>query len=77
MRNNTGIAKEKDLMVYALYDGETNVWDGTAKELSEKFGYKEKEISRMSSPAHRKRSGESGKFTIRLGKKSELGEITK
>ena len=43
--------------VYALYDGERNVWDGTVGEIAQKVGVREKTIMFYLTPSYKKRSG--------------------
>lgn len=43
--------------VYALYDGERNLWDGTVGEIAQKVGVKEKTILFYLTPSYKKRKG--------------------
>lgn len=43
--------------VYALYDGERNLWDGTVGEIAKKVGVKEKTILCYLTPSYKKRKG--------------------
>lgn len=43
--------------VYALYDGEHNLWDGTVGEIAQKVGVKEKTILCYLTPSYKKRKG--------------------
>lgn len=41
--------------IYALYDGERNVCDGTVDEIARKVGVKRKTVAFYLSPSYRKR----------------------
>ena len=43
--------------VYALYDGERNVWDGTVGEIAAKIGVREKTVICYLTPSYMKRPG--------------------
>ena len=63
----------RETPVYALYDGDTFVDIGTAKELGELLGIKPKNVSWLATPAYRKRRHhpEKGRVVIRLEDEDE------
>lgn len=55
--------------VYAVYRGETNLGDGTARELATKLGISEKTIQNMSTPRFHQRNHRGKRLiVIKLGK---------
>ena len=54
--------------IYAVYKGEENLADGTAEELSKKFGVKVDTLRFWASPASHKRNKGQRLIVIKLGK---------
>lgn len=51
---------------YAIYKGEQFICEGTAKELYEKLGLKEKTIYWLSSPANLRRDKSNRKIAVKI-----------
>ena len=61
----------KKVRIYALYQGDTWLTDGTKKELADYLGVKERTISFYISPTHYKRV-KKGYIVIFIGEEYEI-----
>ena len=56
----------KDYRVYAIYKGDTFLFEGTAKECAEYFGVKEKTVWFWRTPTNFKRGKKNRKIAISI-----------
>lgn len=63
--------KKKIPKRYAIYKGETFLFEGTVKECAEHFNVKEKTVYFWTSPALKKRANENWKVAIRIDDEEE------
>lgn len=56
------------MKIYALYQGEQNIMDGTLDEIAEHQGIKKETVKFLMSPAHKRRIKDDGnnKVVVRL-----------